>query len=81
MRSSWLLPPLLTLATLPAEVLHVGGAPIGVEITAGAVDVGQPALLRWMTRAAEAVTAYYGHFPLQTSHVRVHPVAGESRCF
>ena len=72
---------LLSLATLPAEVLHVGGAPITVEITAGPVDAGKAALLRWMTRAAEAVSAYYGRFPLQTAHVRVHPVAGESGVF
>jgi len=72
---------LLSLASLPAAVLDVGGAPVTVEIASGPIDVGRPALLRWVARAAEAVTAYYGQFPLRTEHIRVHPVAGENGVF
>jgi len=72
---------LLSIASLPAAVLDVGGAPVTVEIASGPIDVGQPALLRWITRAAEAVTAYYGQFPLKTEHVRVLPVARENGVF
>lgn len=45
------------------------------------MDVGRPALLRWVTRAAEAVSAYYGQFPLKTVHITVHPEPGETGVF
>lgn len=72
---------LFCLLNLRAEVLHVDGAPIHVDIASGPIDLGRPALLRWVTRAAEAVSAYYGQFPLKTERIRVIPVAGESGVF
>jgi hypothetical protein len=66
---------------LPAEVIKVGGAPITIEFAAGPTDLPQSALLRWITRAAEAVTAYFGRFPLKSAHINVRPTPGRSGVF
>jgi hypothetical protein len=72
---------LVFMGSLSGEVLQVGGAPIAVEISAGQTDVGNAALLRWVTRAAEAVTAYYGRFPVKTERLQVRQVAGKEGVF
>ena len=49
----------------PAE-LRVGGATISVTFDAGKPDMSRKEWLKWITNAAGAVHAYYGHFPLTT---------------
>jgi hypothetical protein len=72
---------ILMVAPFPAEVLQIGGAPISVEIQDGPTDLPRAALLRWISRAAEAVSAYYGQFPVKTEHLLVRPVSGKSGVF
>jgi hypothetical protein len=72
---------LILIARLPAETLQVGGAPISVEIKDGQTDVPRTTLLRWVTRAAEAVSTYYGRFPVETERLTVRPVSGKSGVF
>jgi hypothetical protein len=51
--------------------LTVGGAPIDVSFEGSAFDLGQPELVRWVKRAAEAVTAYFGRYPVPSARIRV----------
>ena len=67
--------------TLPSVQLKTGGADIEVSFAPGALDLPQSALLRWVTRAAEAVTAYYGRFPLASARIRVFPAEGRRGVF
>jgi hypothetical protein len=67
--------------SLPPAQLKIGGANVDVSFTSGNLDLPQPAVLRWVTRAGEAVTMYYGHFVVKNVQIRVRPVEGESGVF
>ena len=67
--------------TLPPAQVKAGGADIDVSFASGDVDLPQPAILRWITRAAQAVSAYYGRFPLPSGRVRVFPADGRNGVF
>jgi hypothetical protein len=67
--------------TIPSAQLKLGGANIDVSFASGNLDLPPSATLRWVTRAAEAVTAYYGHFPVPNMQIRVQPSKGESGIF
>ncbi len=54
--------------------LKVGGATLQVDFAAGAFDLGDDAILRHVQTAAEAVTAYYGHFPVPRARILIVPV-------
>jgi hypothetical protein len=51
------------------QVLTVGGAKIEVEFRLGDYGLGRTDVLDWVKKAAEAVTVYYGAFPVQ--HARI----------
>ena len=68
-------------ATLPGAQVKAGGADIDVSFASGDVDLPQPAILRWIIRAAQAVSAYYGRFPLTSGRVRVFPAEGRRGIF
>ncbi len=53
-----------------AERIGVGGATLDVLIDSDEFDLGRAALLDWVTRSANAVTAYFGRFPV--AHARVY---------
>ena len=76
---------LLTLSaainTLPPALVKAGGGDIDVSFAPGDLDLPQPAIVRWITRAAQAVAAYYGHFPLPAARVRVFPSEGRHGVF
>ena len=80
-----LLIPLLSIAavaaTLPPGQIRAGGADIDVSFASGDLDLPQSAILRWITRAAQAVSAYYGRFPLTSGRVRVFPAEGRHGIF
>jgi hypothetical protein len=67
--------------TLPSAHVKTGGADIDVSFAPGALDLPQSAILRWIWRAAEAVTAYYGRFPLASARIRVFPTEGRRGVF
>jgi hypothetical protein len=58
--------------------LEVGGTALQVDLAAGSLDVGQDAIVAHVEKAAKAVAAYYGKFPLAGARVLIVPVAGES---
>jgi hypothetical protein len=53
--------------------LEVGGAVIEVSVEAANFDIPQADLLTWVKGCAQAVTAYYGRFPVRQARVRISP--------
>lgn len=61
------------------QVLQVGGAEIEVDIhlNVSSLETGQ--VLNWVQRAAEAVSVYYGVFPVRRARVSVVQSPGNSQ--
>jgi hypothetical protein len=62
--------------TLESATVMSGGATIEVSFAPGKFDVGRDAVLAWITNAANAVSEYFGHFPVQHPRVVVRPTDG-----
>lgn len=60
------------------HTLKVGNAEIQVDFAEGKFDLPQSTLLQWVDKAARAVTAYYGHFPVPRVRVLIVPTDGSS---
>ena len=60
-------------AASPADArrLSIGGATLDVSFEGSPFDLPQSELVRWVTRAAEAVTAYYARFPVPRARIRI----------
>jgi hypothetical protein len=58
-----------------------GGGRIDVTFTAGKFDVGRDAVLAWISNAANAVSEYFGRFPVVRARVLVHPSEGRAGVF
>jgi hypothetical protein len=61
--------------------LKVHGAVIDVTFSPGKLDLPRASVLAWITNAADAVTAYFGRFPLQQTRIFLHPEEGRSGIF
>ena len=59
------------------ETLKIGGASIQVDFAAGDLDLAPAKILPWVQRAADAITVYYGKFPVPRARVLIVPVAGQ----
>lgn len=57
--------------------LQVGGASIRVDFGPGKFVLGEDAIFNHLRRAADAVTAYYGRFPVARARVLVVPAEGK----
>jgi hypothetical protein len=57
------------------ETLKIGGAAIQVDFAAGELDLTPAKILPWVQRAAQAVTVFYGKFPVARARVLISPVA------
>jgi len=68
---------------LLAQDAHVtsGGVSIEVSFAPGKFDVGRDALLAWITNAANAVSEYFGRFPVQHPRVIVRLAEGRGGVF
>jgi hypothetical protein len=64
-----------------SRILHVGGAAIQLDFSAGSVDLPQDNIVQWVERAARAVTTYYGRFPVSRERVLVVFVPDEHGVF
>jgi hypothetical protein len=53
------------------QKIQVGGATIQIDIGQQPLDVPASAIVQWVQRAAEAVTVYYGRFPVPRARVLV----------
>jgi hypothetical protein len=60
-----------------SKSLSTGGATLQIDFAAGVLDLPQEKILPWIQRADQAVTVYYGRFPLKRARVLIVPVAGE----
>jgi len=76
-----LLPAFAEDPVVPPQELKIGGATITVTYGAGKFDLPPDALYGWVVHAAEAVTAYYGRFPVPEVRLRVNPVEGRTGVF
>jgi hypothetical protein len=64
----------------PAQVMS-GGASIQVTFTPGKFDLPRATLLGWISNAANAVTGYFGRFPVEHPRLMVRPAEGRSGVF
>src|SRR5665213_3387802 len=67
----------LVAAQEPAEVMS-GGATIEVSFAPGRFDLPGASLLAWVSNAANAVSEYFGRFPVQHARVMVRPSEGRA---
>jgi hypothetical protein len=58
-----------------SQTLNIGGAVLQVDFAAGALDLTPAQILPWVQRAAQAVTVYYGRFPVPRVRILIVPVA------
>lgn len=58
-----------------------GGASIEVSVAPGKFDVPRASVLAWISNAANAVTEYFGRFPVEHPRVIVRPAEGRSGVF
>ncbi|MGP0073466.1 MAG: hypothetical protein ACLPWF_16240 [Bryobacteraceae bacterium] len=67
-------------ATPPAQVIS-GAASIDVRFAPGKIEVGRDAILAWITNAADAVSEYFGRFPVEHPRLMVRPAEGRAGVF
>jgi hypothetical protein len=56
--------------------ITVGGAQIDVVIAEGHLDLSRAEIMAWISTAADAVTAYFGRFPVARYRLVIEPVPG-----
>ncbi len=80
MKSAWALAGLGAAALAdPAQgskTLQIGGASLSVSFDSNARDLPDSVLLGWVSTAADAVTAYFGKFPVRNARIRISTAAG-----
>jgi len=77
---SGLVAPQQVAAQEPAEVMS-GGATIEVNFAPGRFDLPRASLLAWVSNAANAVSEYFGRFPVQHPRLMVRPAEGRGGVF
>src|SRR5260370_33637634 len=76
-----MLPTLSAQDALPGAQVKAGGATIDVTFAPGRIDLPQSAILAWISTAAEAVSEYFGRFPVPHAHIVVRPAEGRTGIF
>ncbi len=61
----------------PSAHVHVGGAVLDVFIDPGRAALSQAEVLRWISTAAQAVSHYYGRYPVPHARIRILRRPGE----
>jgi hypothetical protein len=61
---------------LPTAPIRVGGGTLSVAFAPDGIDLPRSAIMDWLTTSAEAVTVYFGKFPVASARVLVVPVPG-----
>jgi hypothetical protein len=59
------------------STLIIGGSRIDVTIESGDWGIAQADLVHWVQLAAEAVSTYYGHYPVPHATIRIMPFDGQ----
>ena len=60
-----------------SEVIHVGGAAIRIDFRPGNFDLPRRDIVKWVDTAAQAVSLYYGGFPVPRARVLIVPGTDE----
>ena len=60
-----------------SHILQIGGAAIQVDFAPGPFDLDREDILKWVEGSAQAVTIYYGRFPVSRARILIVPVGGE----
>ncbi len=63
------------IAPVFSQTLEIGGAALQVDFAPGDLDLPTAKVLAWVQNAAQAVTVYYGQFPVSRARVLIVPVA------
>jgi len=58
-----------------------GQSALDVSFSPGAIDAGRSGILSWIQRATDAVTIYFGRFPVPAARIEVTPVDGRHGAF
>jgi hypothetical protein len=61
---------------LPKDNLTVANSTINIAFAPGNIALPKPILYAWIERAAQAVTTYYGRFPVDSVRLLIVPVDG-----
>jgi hypothetical protein len=61
---------------LPSTQLEIGGGVIEVAFAPGELTLPRARVMAWVTRAAQAVTEYYGRFPVEHLRLLIIPHLG-----
>ena len=56
-----------------SQTLNIGGGALQVDFATGALDLTPAQIIPWIQRAAQAVTVYYGRFPVPRVRILVIP--------
>jgi hypothetical protein len=59
-----------------SKTITIDNSTIQVDMAAGTLDLPHDAIIHWITRAAQAVTTYYGRFPVPSDRIFVQPSQG-----
>jgi hypothetical protein len=59
-----------------SKSIHVGGAEIQLDFSAGSTDLPQQQVVKWIENSARAVATYYGKFPVPRERILVVFVEG-----
>jgi len=57
------------------QTLSIGGSSLQVDFAEGHMDLPIEQILPWVRNAAQAVTAYYGKFPVAKARILIIPIA------
>jgi len=61
------------LQIIASHDLKIGGSTLRVDFAAGPLDLSEEAILAHIRAAASAVTAYFGHFPVDRDRILIVP--------
>ncbi len=64
-----------------SRILQAGGARIQLDFSHGDLDLPPNAIIDWVQHAAQAVSVYYGHFPVPRERILVVFVPDQSGVF
>ncbi|WP_188758502.1 hypothetical protein [Edaphobacter acidisoli] len=59
-----------------SKTITVANATIHIDLAPGTFNLPEDAIIRWITRAAQAVTTYYGRFPVPSARIYVQSTPG-----
>lgn len=59
-----------------SKTITIADATLHIDLAPGTLNLPEDAIVRWVTRAAQAVTIYYGRFPVPSARIYVQPTLG-----